>query len=106
MRFVQDSTQIEDIFFCENWNRTISKRYLPMCEEFFSKHDLEIQIIDSVYTDGAPCYVENIFFVWLNQDISHLQRTHCFLYRQTLISKHCPEGRVSFDIFYLKKNLF
>ena len=37
-----------------------------MCEEFFSKHDLEIQTIDSVYTDGSPCYVGKYFFVWLN----------------------------------------
>ena len=64
MRFVQDGTKIEDIFFSENLNRTISKRYIPICEDFFSKHDLEIQIIKLVYTDNAPCYVENIFLLF------------------------------------------
>ena len=78
MRFVHDGTKIEDFFFCENLKRTISKRYLSMCEELFSKHDLEIQIIDSVYTDGIPAMLGNIFFVLVNQDNSHLQGTHCF----------------------------
>ena len=34
-----------------------------MCDEFFLKHDLEIQNIDSVYTDGAPAMLE-IFLFW------------------------------------------
>ena len=51
-----------------------------MCEEFFSKHDLEIQIIDSVYTDNAPAMLGNIF-CFVEQDNSHLQGTHCFLCR-------------------------
>ena len=46
MRFVHDGTKI-DLFFCENLIRTISKRYLSMCEEFISKHDLMIQNIGS-----------------------------------------------------------
>ena len=62
MKFVHDGTKIE-FFICENLNRTISKRYLPMCEQFFSKHHLEIQIIDSVYTDGAPTMLGISFFV-------------------------------------------
>ena len=53
MRFVHDGTKIE-FFICENLNRTISKRYLQMFEEVFSKHDLEIQINDFLYTDGTP----------------------------------------------------
>ena len=59
---MHDDTKIEDLFFCKNLNRTISKRYLPMCKGFFSKHDLKIKIIDSVYTDGAPVMLGNIFF--------------------------------------------
>ena len=66
--------------FCENLNRTISKRNFPMCEEFLSKHDLEIQIIDSVYTDGTLAMLANIYFVLVNQDNPNLEGTHCFLY--------------------------
>ena len=58
---MHDGSKIEDLFFCENLNRAISKRYLPMCEDIFLKHDLEIQITDSEYTDGAPAMFRNIF---------------------------------------------
>ena len=58
-------------------------------KNFFTKHDLEIQIIDSVYTDGAPAMFE-FFFVLLNQDNPPLQGTHYFLYRHALILKTLP----------------
>ena len=59
-------------------------------KNFYSKHDLEIQTIDSVYTDAAPAMLTNNFFVFVNQDNPHLQSTHCFLYRNALISKTLP----------------
>ena len=49
MRFVHDGTKT-DFFLLENVNRTISK---SLCDEFILKHDLEIQIIDSLFADGA-----------------------------------------------------
>ena len=67
-----------------------------MCEIFFSKQDQEIQIIDSMYTNGAPAMLGSVFFVWSNQHISHLQGTHCFLYQHALISKTLPLGESEF----------
>ena len=61
MRFVYEGLETEILFFYENLNRAISKRYLPMCEDIFLKHDLEIQIVDSVYTDGASAMLGNFF---------------------------------------------
>ena len=58
-----------------------------MCEDFFSKHDLEIEIIDSVYTDSAPAML-GTFFLLLKQDNPHFQGTHCFLYRHALMTKN------------------
>ena len=60
-----------------------------MLEDFFSKYDLEIQIIDCVYTYGAPAMM-GFFFVLVNQDNPHLQGTYCFLYRHALILKTLP----------------
>ena len=74
--------------FCENLNRTISKRYLLKCKEFFSKHDLAVKIIDSVYTNGASAML--VVLVLLNQDTPHLQGSHCFLNLHALISKTLP----------------
>ena len=43
---------------------TVSKKYLPSEKNLFSKHDLEIKIIDSVYTDGAPA-IFGIYFCFV-----------------------------------------
>ena len=47
-------------FFCENLKGAISNKYLPISKQPFLKHDLEIQIIDYVYTDGASAMLGNI----------------------------------------------
>ena len=58
-----------------------------MCQEFFAKHDLDMQVIGSVCTDGAPAMLGNkpFFFALLKQDILHMQCTHCFLHRHAKI---------------------
>ena len=61
MKFVHDGTKIKD-FFCENLKGAISNKYLPISKQPFLKHDLEIQIIDYVYTDGASAMLGNILF--------------------------------------------
>ena len=33
-----------------------------MCEKLFLKHDLDIQITDSVHADGAPAMLGNFLF--------------------------------------------
>ena len=60
--------------------------------DFFVKHDLDIQIINSVFTDGAPAILGNNsrFFALSKQEILHLQDTHCFPYRHALASKTLP----------------
>ena len=54
-----------------------------MCLYFFSKHDLEFQIIDFVFTDGAPAMLSN-------KNNLHLQGTHCILNLHAFISKTLP----------------
>ena len=58
-------------------------------KRFFVKHDLDIQSITSVFTDGAPAMLgtNSGFFAWLKQKTPHLQSTHCFLHRHALGSK-------------------
>ena len=60
-----------------------------MYEELFVRHDLDIQSISSVFTDGAPAMLGNNsrFFVWLKQEIPHLQVTLCFFHRHAWASK-------------------
>ena len=62
MRFVCDGTKIEDFFFVKIWIEPLVKNIFKCVRNFYSKQDLEIQIIDSVYTDAAPAMLRNIFF--------------------------------------------
>ena len=58
-------------------------------KNFFVKHNLDIQVIGFVLTDGAPAMLGNnsAFFALLKQEIRHLQDTHCFLPGNALASK-------------------
>ena len=59
---------------------------------YFAKHDLDIQVIGSVCTDGAPAMLGNksFFFELLKQDIPPLQGTPCFVHRHALSSQILP----------------
>ena len=56
---------------------------------FFCENDLDIQIIGSVCTDGAPAMLGNKsgLFALLKQYFPHLQGTQCFLHRHALALK-------------------
>ena len=93
VRYVHDGAIMEDFLFCEDLKRTTKGKDIFQCvKNFFAKHDLDIQIIGSVCTDGAPAMLGNKsgFFALLKQDIPHLQGTHCFLHRHALASKTLP----------------
>lgn len=49
-------------------------------KDFFAKHDLDIQTIGSVCTDGAPAMLEK-------REILHLQVTYYFLHHHALTAK-------------------
>ena len=61
---MHDVIKIKDIFFCENLDRPLVKDTFQHEKNLFSKHDLEIKIIDSVYTDGAPA-IFGIYFCFV-----------------------------------------
>ena len=93
VRYVHDGAITEKFLFCEDLKRTTKGKYIfPCVKNFFAKHDLHIQIIGSVCTDGAPAILGNKpgFFALMKQEIPHLQGTHCFLHRHALASKTLP----------------
>jgi len=61
-------------------------------KDFFAKHELDIQRIGSVCTDGATAILGNKsgFSALMKQEIPHLQGTHCFLHRHAFASKTLP----------------
>ena len=70
MKYVHGGVICKDFLFRED----PKEKYLPMCDEFFVKHDLNIEIIGSVCIDGTPDMLGNnlIFLALLKQEILNL----------------------------------
>ncbi|XP_076329566.1 protein FAM200C-like [Tachypleus tridentatus] len=93
VRYVHDGAIMEDFRFCKDLKTTTKGKDVFQCvKDFFAKYDLDIQIIGSGCTDGAPDILGNKsgFFALMKQEIPHLQGTHCFLHRHALASKTLP----------------
>ena len=91
-RYVHDGA-IKNFLFCEELKTTTkAKDVFQFVKDFFAKYELDIQIIGSVCTDGAPAMLGNKsgFFALMKQEIPHLQGTHSFLHRHALASKTLP----------------
>jgi len=80
------------IFFEKLKTTNEAKDVFQFVTDFFAKHELDVQIIDSVCTSGAPALLRNKsgFSVLMKQEITHLQGTHCFVHRNALASKPLP----------------
>lgn len=93
VRYIHNGGIMEDFLFCEDLETTTrGKDVFQYVKNFFIKYDLDIKIIGSVCTDGAPAMLGNKsgFFALMKQEIPHLQGTHCFLHRHALASKTLP----------------
>ena len=58
---MHDGTVIEDSLLGKDLKRATKAKDIFQCVNIFFKHNLEIQIICSVCTDGAPVMLGNIF---------------------------------------------
>ena len=60
VRYVHDGSIKEDFLFCEDLKRTTKGKDIFQCVIiFFAKHDLDMQVIGSVFTEGAPAMLGN-----------------------------------------------
>uniref|UniRef100_UPI00358E7D1C protein FAM200C-like n=1 Tax=Myxine glutinosa TaxID=7769 RepID=UPI00358E7D1C len=90
VRYVNDGAVKEDFLFCEDLKTsTTAKDVMQLVKDLFAKHDLDIKVIGSVCTDGAPAMLGNKygFSALMKKEIPDLQVTHCFLHRHALASK-------------------
>uniref|UniRef100_UPI00358EA82C protein FAM200C-like n=1 Tax=Myxine glutinosa TaxID=7769 RepID=UPI00358EA82C len=93
VRHVNDGAVKEDFLFCEDLKTSLTaKDVMQLVKDFFAKHDLDIKVIGSVCTDGAPAMLGNKsgFSALMKKEIPDLQVTHCFLHRHALASKTLP----------------
>jgi len=70
-------------------------------KDFFEKHELDVQGIVSLCTDGAQAKLGNKygFSALVEQKITHMQGTQCFLHRHALaIETLLPKMKKMLDI--------
>ena len=89
--YIKEKKVEEEFLFCQPLPRTTTaKDIFKLVKEFFIKHNLDIKVIGSVCSDGAPAMLGNRsgFAAMLKEEISELKITHCLLHRQALAFKN------------------
>ena len=93
VRYVKNKKIEESFLFCQSLKTTTkAKDVFDMIKEFFMKHQLHLDKIGTIYTDGAPAMLGNRsgFAALLRKEIPSLKITHRFLHRHALAAKTLP----------------
>lgn len=94
VRYVKGDELEEQFLFCESLKTTTKAiDVFNIVKDFFTKQGLELNLIGSVCTDGAPSMLGNKsgFGALLKKEIPGVQITHCVLHRHALASKSLPQ---------------
>ena len=95
VRYVKDKTVREEFVFCKPLQTTATAGDIfNLVKEFFKYYNINISLIDSICTDGAPAMLGNHsgFAALLKKEVPTLKVTHCMIHRQVLASKSMPES--------------
>ena len=95
VRYAKGETVCENFLFCKPLQKTTTALDIfNMVKEFFFKHELDMSLIGSICTDGAPAMLGNRsgFAALLKQKLPTLKVTHCMIHRQALTSKRMPKS--------------
>ena len=93
VRYVKNKEIEESFLFCQSLKTTSqAKDVFDMIKEFSLKHQIHLDKIGSIFTDGAPAMSGNRseFAALLRKEIPNLKSTHCFLHRHALAAKTLP----------------
>ena len=93
IRYVKNKEIEESFLFCQSLKTTSQgKDVFDMIKEFFLKHQIHLDKIGSICTDGAPAMLGNCsgFAALLRKEIPNLKSTHCFFHRHALAAKTLP----------------
>ena len=105
VRYVKDKTVREEFLFCKPLQTTATAGDIfNLVTEFFKYYNINISLIGSICTDGAPAMLGNHsgFAALLKKEVPTLKVTHCMIHRQVLASKSMPESMKMFLIHALK----
>ena len=90
VRYVKEQEILEEFLFCEPLELTTKGiDVFNKIKSFFQKHQIPIDVIGSVCSDGTPAILcKNSGFVsYLKKELPQITITHCMLHRYVLASK-------------------
>lgn len=90
IRYVKEQNVIEEFLFCEPLDLTTrGVDVFNHVNRFFKKHESSINVIGSIYTDGAPAMLgkHSGFIAYIKKEVLEVTITHCMLQRHVLASK-------------------
>ncbi|XP_028966643.1 protein ZBED8-like [Galendromus occidentalis] len=93
VRYEKNGSIREDLLLCRTLDTTTTAEDVRrVVKEFFESKSLDLGIIGSICTDGAPAMLGNKsgFCALMKQEIPGLQITDCFLHRHALAAKTLP----------------
>ena len=94
VQYVKEKEVVEEFLFCEPLKTTTKAvDLLNIVKEFFLNHEMSLDMIGSLCTDGAPAMLanESDFAPILKKEIPHITVTHCMLHRHALAAESLPE---------------
>ena len=94
VRYGKEKEVAEKFFFCEPLKTTTRAVDLfNIVKEFFLKHEMLLDMVGSLCTDGALAMLGNKFGFAsrVKKEVSHITVTNCMLHRHALAAKSSPE---------------
>ncbi|GLV20116.1 hypothetical protein CBL_21336, partial [Carabus blaptoides fortunei] len=90
IRYVKEQSVIEEFLFCEPLDLTTrGVDVFNHVNNFFKNHEISINIVGSICTDGAPAMLgkHSGFIAYIKKEVPEVTITHCMLHRHALASK-------------------
>ena len=94
VRYVKDKEVVEEFLFCTPLKTTTKAvDVFNIVKEFFLNHEMSLDMVGSLCTDGAPAMLGNKsgFASRVKEEVPHITVTHCMLHRHALVAKSLPE---------------
>ena len=94
VRYVKEKEVVEEFLFCTPLKTTTKAvDVFNIVKEFFLNHEMSLDMVGSLCTDGAPAMLGNKsgFASRVKKEVPHITVTHCMLHRHALAAKSLPE---------------
>ena len=94
VRYVKEKEVVEEFLFCEPLKTTTEAvDIFSIVKEFFLNHEMFLDMVGSLCTDGAPTMLGNKsgFGSRVKKEDPHIKVTHCMLHPHALAAKSLPE---------------